>query len=140
MKRRGKEADKVPQNREKRISSLGHISPVSTVLQAGPTKDDIFTQRRRNIDAVAVFVTDDSVFDYDVEQRRGDAYITGSLDAPTFASADDVVFVVESNVRGAMGEELLPFSKRGDAAQFVDRYGGRIVDAEHVTAKLVNQL
>lgn len=101
---------------------------------------DIFTQHRRNIEAVAVFVTDYSAFDYDVEERRGDSYITGSLDAKTFVSADDVVFVVGSDVRGAMGEELLPFSERGDATHFVEAHGGRIVEAGDVTAELVDQL
>ena len=101
---------------------------------------DLFGHEHRGAEPLAVYVTDYSTFDYDIETRRGDDYITGSLNADTFVNADDAVFVINSGIRGAMGTELLPFSNADDAQEFADEQGGDIVEPHNIDTQLVESL
>lgn len=70
---------------------------------------DRFGQAERGTDAVASYVTDYASFDYEVEARNADRYVTGSVDPGTFVRVVEAIFVVDSGLQGAMGPDLLPF-------------------------------
>ncbi|SDQ20848.1 nitrous oxide reductase accessory protein NosL [Natronobacterium texcoconense] len=72
------------------------------------------------------FVTDYSSVDYDLEERDGTTYISSHVAADDFADATELHYVVDSDVEGAMGEDLLPFSTADDAAAFADEHGGTV--------------
>lgn len=101
---------------------------------------DRFAQADRGTDAVVTYVTDYSTVDYEVEVRDGERYITGSVAPETFVAAADAVFVVDTGIRGAMGPDILPFSRRADAESVVEAEGGRIVTNEDVTPDLLASL
>lgn len=101
---------------------------------------DRFGRADRGTDAVATYVTDYATFDYEVEARNGDRFVTGSVDPGTFVRAAEAVFVVDSGVQGAMGPDLLPFGERAAAEAFVDGEGGEIVAAGDVTPDLVSSI
>lgn len=101
---------------------------------------DRFAQVDRGTDPIATYVTDYSVVDYDIEVRDGKRYITGAVAPETFVAAADAVFVVETGIQGAMGPDLLPFSRRADAESVVEAEGGRIVTNEDVTPDLLASL
>lgn len=100
---------------------------------------DRFARTDRGDGPLATYVTDYAAFDYEVEARDGDRYVTGSVAPGTFVEAAEAVFVVDSGVEGAMGPELLPFRRRA-AEAFVDAEGGELLAAADVTAALVNSL
>lgn len=96
-----------------------------------------FEHEQRDWDERAVYVTDYSTVDYEVSTTEGRTYI-GTATAPeTFARADEVTFVVDSGVEGAMGPDFVPFSDDGDAEAFQSAYGGRQVAFEDVTPEML---
>lgn len=101
---------------------------------------DVFAHRQRGTEPIAIYVTDYAAVDYQIEQRDGDDYITGSLSADTFVHADDTVFVVDTGILGAMGSELLPFSDPKDARNFIDERGGQLVEYDELDAEFVESL
>ncbi|ELY91742.1 NosL family protein [Natrialba hulunbeirensis JCM 10989] len=78
----------------------------------------------------AVFVTDYSSVDYQLEDRNETPHISSHVAEETFADATGLSYVVGSDVMGAMGEEVLPFSARDDATVFADKYDGEVQDWE----------
>lgn len=101
---------------------------------------DRFGQADRGTDAVVSYVTDYAAFDYEVQTRDGDRYVSGSVDPGTFVRASEAVFVVDSGVHGAMGPDLLPWGERAAAESFVEAEGGEIVAAGDVTSDLVSSI
>ena len=98
-----------------------------------------FEHDRRGWTAEVVYVTDYSRVDYEITAVDGRRYI-GTATAPsTFADARDTVFVVGSEVDGAMGPDFVPFSEASDAATFVDEFGGRTVARDDVTPSLLGR-
>jgi nitrous oxide reductase accessory protein NosL len=81
----------------------------------------------------AFYVTDYSTVDYDVYTEGGDQLITSHAGADAFTDATGVTFAVESDVKGAMGKDLIGFSAAADADAFVDEYGGEVVPFAEVT-------
>lgn len=133
-----------------------HYGPSGQVFYAddypedrdGPARFDstreLFTARfaaeDRGHRPVATYVTDYSSVDYDLVEEGGDSHVSTHVGTETFVRADEAAFVVESGVLGAMGPELLPFGDRDDAESFAESNGGRVVDHEDVTPKLVGGL
>jgi len=58
--------------------------------------------------------------------------------ARTFGDRRAMADVVESEVYGGMGPELLPFSTADDARAFVGDYGGRTMAFDDVTPQFVS--
>jgi nitrous oxide reductase accessory protein NosL len=89
----------------------------------------------------AVYVTDYSTVDYDVsgdgQPRR--SYISSHVAPESFALAEDLYYVVDSDIRGAMGQDFVPFSVEADAEAFVDEYDGRIVRYDDIGPALVGK-
>ncbi|WP_394742880.1 nitrous oxide reductase accessory protein NosL [Natronococcus roseus] len=82
----------------------------------------------------AAFATDYSSVDYRLEEREGTQRISTHAGASAFADATEPVYVVDSAVEGAMGEEFLPFSDRGEASAFADEHGGEVSAWEELGA------
>ncbi|MXV63203.1 nitrous oxide reductase accessory protein NosL [Natronorubrum sp. JWXQ-INN-674] len=72
------------------------------------------------------FVTDYSSVDYDLAEHDGTPHISTHAEEAAFADATELYYVVESDVHGAMGPDLLPFSDRGDAERVADDHGGDV--------------
>ena len=86
----------------------------------------------------ATFLTDYSAVDYDVRTDGGATVLTHHLDASAFAPTVDLTVVVKSDVQGAMGTAIVPFSDTADAETFVEEYGGQTLPAEDVRRELVS--
>ena len=85
----------------------------------------------------AFYVTDYSTVDYDVFEEDGDTLITSHTGARSFADATTVTFVVASDVKGAMGKDLIGFTDDADAEDFAAEYGGDVLDFDEVTRDTV---
>jgi copper chaperone NosL len=89
--------------------------------------------------ARAVYATDYSEVDYEISTVEGRKYIQTATGSDTFANADDLVFVVGSEVHGAMGPDFVPFSDESDGTAFADRFGGRTVTMADITPEMLGR-
>lgn len=81
---------------------------------------------RRGWDRRAAFVTDYSSVDYALREREGTTSISSHVAADEFADATGLSYVVDSEIGGSMGADIVPFSDRDDAATFADTHGGTV--------------
>ncbi|MFB6090125.1 MAG: nitrous oxide reductase accessory protein NosL [Halobellus sp.] len=86
---------------------------------------------------VAFYVTDYSAVDYETFQRGGDVFISRHYTASAFAPAGEVTYVVDSEVKGTMGRDLIGFGERADAESFRTEHGGSLTTHEGVTPEVV---
>ncbi len=84
------------------------------------------------------YLTDYSAVDYELF-GDGDR-ISAHLSADAYASDTELSLVVDSDVMGAMGTAIVPFSEPSDAANFVEEHGGETITAEEVSRELVNRM
>ena len=70
----------------------------------------------------------------------GDTLISTHPEADAFADADDVTFVVGSEVVGAMGRDLIAFGDEGDAEAFQAEHGGDLAAFDDVDEATVASL
>ena len=96
-----------------------------------------FRHERRGWEATAIYVTDYSSLDYELEARDGRLYMPAPTAAETFGDGRAMTYVMESDVHGGMGPELHPFSAADDARAFVEEHGGRTVGFDDVTPQLI---
>ena len=89
---------------------------------------------------IVVYLTDYSAVEYELSTEDGQTFISAHLDADDFADASDLTLVVRSDVLGAMGADLVPFSDADEAAAFVDDHGGDLVSHDDVTRELLAAL
>jgi nitrous oxide reductase accessory protein NosL len=99
-----------------------------------------FERRDRGWKRLAFYVTDYSSVDYDLLTEGGDTLISTHPEAEAFVDASSVTFVVGSDVNGAMGKDLIAFSKRADAESFSQDHGGTLAEFGDVTPGMVEQL
>ena len=99
-----------------------------------------FERRDRGWTRRAFYVTDYSAVDYDLFSEGGDTYISTHPEAEAFAPAESVTFVVDSEVIGAMGRDLIGFGDRGDAETFQSERGGSLATLDDVTPTMISQL
>ncbi|POG56091.1 nitrous oxide reductase accessory protein NosL [Haloferax marisrubri] len=92
-----------------------------------------FEHREQGWEATAVYVTDYSTVDYELSTEGGDTFISTHTGADTFGDATEMTYVVESEVLGGMGTDLIPFSSDADADEFVAEHGGETVVFDDVT-------
>lgn len=92
-----------------------------------------FEHERLGREAVAVYVTDYSVVDYDLHVEGDRTFISTHTAASTFGDAHAMHYVAGSRVHGGMGPELIPFGDRADAEAFRAEHGGARVAFEDVT-------
>ncbi len=98
----------------------------------------LFERERRGWTAVAVYVTDYSQADYEMETRGRKVFISSHTDPETFAPARTLQYVAGSEVVGGMGKELIPFSDEADVDQFTNEYGGRSVEYDDVDPEFIS--
>lgn len=94
----------------------------------------------RDWERTVMYVTDYSAVDYDLFEEGGDTLISTHPQADSFVDAAAVTFVAGSEVKGAMGRDLIAFSERGDAESLQAEYGGELVGVDGVTPELIAQL
>lgn len=96
-----------------------------------------FERRELGWSAEAIYATDYSVADYDLFEREGRTYVSSPTAPETFEDAEELTYVLESDVLGGMGPDFIPFSDPADARAFLDDHGGRTVGFEDITPGLV---
>jgi nitrous oxide reductase accessory protein NosL len=96
-----------------------------------------FARRDRGWTAAAFYVTDHSSVDYRLFTDDGDVLVSTHPEAEAFVAAGEVTYVVDSEVKGAMGRDLIGFSDRADAAAFRAEHGGRLATHDEVTPATV---
>lgn len=91
-----------------------------------------FEKQRLDWEALVVYATDYSAVDYSLSTERGTTYLSSHTSADSFADATELVFLVGSDVHGAMGPDLIPFSVEADATALAADHGGEVVAFEDV--------
>jgi nitrous oxide reductase accessory protein NosL len=99
-----------------------------------------FERRDRGWTRDAFYVTDYSTVDYDLVTDAGDTLISTHPEAAAFVDAAGVTFVAGSEVKGAMGRDLIAFSAAGDAEAFQAEYGGDRLALDEVTRQTIATL
>lgn len=98
-----------------------------------------FERKRRGWTAVAIYVTDYSLVDYELAQRGGRTYISTHTGPETFERARDVRYVAGSDVLGGMGKDLVPFSNDDDLETFREEHGGDIIGFSDITPDALDE-
>ncbi|MFC7134445.1 MULTISPECIES: nitrous oxide reductase accessory protein NosL [Salinibaculum] len=96
-----------------------------------------FERQNRGWKRQAFYVTDYSAVDYELSTDAGDTLISTHVEAADFVEASDVTFVVGSDVKGAMGRDLIAFSDRADAEAFQGEWGGDLSTFDEVTEQTI---
>ncbi|WP_363467281.1 nitrous oxide reductase accessory protein NosL [Halogeometricum borinquense] len=86
---------------------------------------------------VAFYVTDYSSIEYRTFEEGGDTFISSNYESSAFVPATEVTYVVDSSVKGAMGRDLVPFSKASDAESFQSEFGGSLATHDEVTPEVI---
>lgn len=82
----------------------------------------------------AGFATDYSRVSADIQHVDGTSYIPTVATVDAFSPLQELVFVIDSEVEGAMGPDAIPYSDPADADKFVDDFGGSVVEWEGIPA------
>ena len=88
-------------------------------------------------DDVAFYVTDYSAVEYDTFDDGGDTLISRHHVGSSFAPATAVTYVVDSDVKGTMGRDLIGFRSQSDAEAFQSEFGGSLTGHDGVTPEVV---
>ena len=99
-----------------------------------------FDRQDEGWERAVMYVTDYAAVAYDVFEESGDRLISTHPQAESFTTAAEVTFVAGSEVKGAMGRDLIAFSEGADAESFESEYGGERVTVDEVTPELIAQL
>lgn len=89
---------------------------------------------RNGWEETAIDVTDYSRIEYSLD---GEGRLPAPTAADTFAHPTAMPYVMESQVACGMCPTLVPLSAPHDATSFVDRYGGRRLTFDEITADLI---
>lgn len=99
-----------------------------------------FERQDRGWSREVFYVTDYSAVDYELTTDGGDTLISTHPTAEAFVDATRVTFLVGSEVKGAMGRDLIAFSNSTDAETFRAEYGGELLGLDEVTRTTIAQL
>jgi len=83
-------------------------------------------------DPLGTFLTDYSLVEQEVFETGSDTLFSSHVEREAFSATTELTVVARSEVVGAMGPELIPFSDDGDVDVFVAEYGGDPRDAEAI--------
>lgn len=98
-----------------------------------------FATRDRDWRPRVTYLTDYATADYEVRRDGSERIISAHLAAENFVTTEELEVVAGSDVEGAMGPALVPFSDGDAAAEFASTYGGDVIAAEDVSRELVAQ-
>ncbi|MFC7114787.1 nitrous oxide reductase accessory protein NosL [Natronoarchaeum sp. GCM10025703] len=99
-----------------------------------------FDAEDRGETPIVTYLTDYSTVEYTVSGEGESQFISAHLQADEYADETDLNFVAGSDVRGAMGEDLIPFGEATDADSFADEYGGQVITHDEITRELIDSL
>jgi nitrous oxide reductase accessory protein NosL len=99
-----------------------------------------FERRDEGWEPAAFYVTDYSAVDYRTFTDGGDTLVSTHPEASSFVDSEAVTYVVGSEVKGAMGRDLIGFSDRADAESFRDDHGGQLMGHGDVTRATIASL
>ncbi|MFP8953749.1 nitrous oxide reductase accessory protein NosL [Natrialbaceae archaeon A-arb3/5] len=88
----------------------------------------------------AVYLTDYSIADYEIDDGGDEPEISSHVDAEYFELATELTLVVGSEVEGAMGQSMIGFSDDDDASDFEAEHGGDRYEHDEVDQELVMSL
>lgn len=97
-----------------------------------------FAREQQGWAPAATYLTDYSAVEYGVRTDGGSSVLTRHLDSAAFAATEGLTVVANSDVQGAMGTAIVPFSDSTDAESFVEEYGGQTFPAEDIQRELVS--
>ncbi|PCR89071.1 nitrous oxide reductase accessory protein NosL [Natrinema ejinorense] len=92
---------------------------------------------KQDVDPTVSYLTDYSTLEYDIEEGDDGPVISRHLDADGFGDRSGLTLIAGSDVGGAMGDSLVPFSDGDDAAAFQEEHGGDSYDHDEITQELV---
>ena len=81
---------------------------------------------------LVTFLTDYSTVEYEVYEEGSDTMLSSHTGEDAFARTTGLTVVARSEIVGAMGPDLVPFSEDADAESFVAEYGGESMPATEV--------
>ena len=119
-------------------SPVGHENPARFHTLSFGLFPYFFEHRNRGWTAEAIYATDYSQVEYELEAREGRTVISSPTAPETFGDARELTYVMESDVLGGMGPDFVPFSGEEDAQSFRDDHGGRTVGFDEITPGLVS--
>jgi nitrous oxide reductase accessory protein NosL len=96
-----------------------------------------FERDEQGWEDVGFYVTDYSTVEYETFEDGGDTLISRHYEASSFAPASEVTYVVDSDVKGTMGRDLIAFTDRADAESFQSEHGGSLTAHDGVTPEVV---
>ncbi len=86
------------------------------------------------------YLTDYSAVDYELFDDGGATFITAHLEPDAFGRKSDLFYVAGTDIKGAMGNDLIPFSDSGDADTFAEEHGGTVYREGDISRDLIAQL
>jgi nitrous oxide reductase accessory protein NosL len=89
---------------------------------------------------VVGYLTDYSRVDYELYDDGGSTFITAHLEPDAFGRIDELFYVAGTNVKGAMGNDLIPFSDEDDAEAFAEEYDGSVYQEKDISRDLIARL
>lgn len=102
--------------------------------------DFYYEKRQQGWEPLVHYTTDYSAVDYEVAEGSGTLFVTSHPQAEYFVNGEETTVVVDSEVEGAMGPSLIPFTDSEDATDFQDEYGGDVLAFGDVSQQLVDSL
>jgi copper chaperone NosL len=97
-------------------------------------------EREGEAEPAGIYLTDYSLADEEVYDDGGTLVVSSHLGAESFADAQELTYVVASDVEGAMGQSLIGFSETDDAETFANEYDGELVEYDDITLELLATL
>lgn len=91
-------------------------------------------------DPEVIYVTDYSSIEYELIDREGGTYMPSPTAPDTFADAEGLTYVIESEVLGGMGADLFPFSVADDADTFTEKHGGSTIGFGDIDRQLIETI
>ncbi|KAB1189851.1 nitrous oxide reductase accessory protein NosL [Haloferax sp. MBLA0076] len=86
------------------------------------------------------YLTDYSSAEYELYDDGGSTFIDAHLEPEAFGRMDELFYVAGTDVKGAMGNDLIPFSDETDADTFADDHGGVVYRERDISRDLLAQL
>ncbi len=100
----------------------------------------VLENEERGHEPRVAYGTDYSRVEYRLTEEGGATVISAHLEAEAFADVVDLVFVVNSDVEGAMGSSMIGFADEGDAEAFADGHGGELLGDDDITREVLSGL
>lgn len=102
--------------------------------------DYYFELDEEGISPREIYLTDYSTVDWEVFEQGETKFISAHFESTAQTSFEDLFFVVDSEILGAMGEAAIGFSDEDDAEAFADKYDGDVYPHSDITRELIESL